>query len=93
LRRRKREGYIGHRANYVLIEGGQPTIFFSRWGAVVIPSLLLCGPEMTLAYVRGLDPDDDLLDDVWAEVGMVLNIDRHEVRFFGGEDSHYTPLA
>lgn len=72
---------MGHRANYVLIADGQPTIYFSRWGALRIPAVVLSGPEATLAYVRQLTPDDSLLDDTWAEGGMLLDLDAHRLLF------------
>ena len=82
---------MGHRANYVIVEGGQPAIFFSRWGALTIPAVLLSGPDATIAYVRALTPDNELLDDTWAEGGMVLHLDRRELRFFGGLHIDMTP--
>ena len=75
---------LGHRANYVIIENGQAQIFFSRWGAVTIPSVLLSGPERTLAYIRQLTPDESLLDDIWAEGGVLVNIDTQRALFWGG---------
>lgn len=75
---------MGHRANYVLIEGRRPEIYFSRWGAPSIPAVLLSGPEATIAYVRALTPDEELLDEDWAEGGVLLHVDRRELRFFGG---------
>src|SRR5262245_39783524 len=82
---------MGHRANYVLIEGQQPHIHFSRWGALSIPAVLVAGPEATISYVRNLTPDDELLDDVWAEGGMLLQVDRRELRFFGGVEIYRKP--
>jgi hypothetical protein len=75
---------MGNRANYVLIEEGHHQIYFSRWGAPTIPSVLLSGPVATIAFVRALTPDDEILDEVWAEGGMLLDIDNRRLRFFGG---------
>ncbi len=75
---------MGNRANYVIVEHGQAQIFYSRWGAVTIPSVLLSGPEGTLAYIRQLTPDESLLDDVWAEGGVLVNVDTHCALFWGG---------
>ncbi|HKV86161.1 MAG TPA: hypothetical protein VJN88_16530 [Ktedonobacterales bacterium] len=82
---------MGNRANYVLIEGEQPTIYFSRWGALTIPAVLLSGPDATISYVRSLTPDDELLDEVWAEGGMVLDVDQCKLKFFGGGRIEVTP--
>lgn len=75
---------MGNRANYVLIEGGQRRLYFSRWGAPVIPAVLLSGPEATIAYARALTPTTDLLDEDWAEGDVLLDCDQRIVRFFGG---------
>lgn len=77
---------MGNRANYVLIENGQAQIYFSRWGAIHIPKVVLSGPEATIDYVRSLTPYDSLLDRVWAEGGMLLDLDKHRLLFWGGED-------
>jgi hypothetical protein len=52
---------------------------------VTIPSVLLAGPEGTLEYIRQLTPDDSLLDDVWAEGGVLVNVDTHRALFWGGD--------
>ncbi len=82
---------MGHRANYVVIENGQAQIYFSRWGALTIPAVVLSGPEATIAYVRGLTPDTSLLDCVWAEGGMLLNLDQYHMLFWGGDDIDHSP--
>lgn len=75
---------MGNRANYVLIEGDERRLFFSRWGALTIPSVLLSGPDATIAYVRALTPDHQLQDDVWAEGAILLDVNQRRLRFFGG---------
>lgn len=82
---------MGNRANYVLIEEGHHHIYFSRWGALNLPAVLLSGPDATLAYMRGLTPDNTLLDCVWAEGGLVLDTDDQRLRFFGGINSDTAP--
>lgn len=68
----------------MIIEHGQTQIFFSRWGALTIPSVLLSGPAGTLEYIRQLTPDEALLDNVWAEGGVLVNVDTHRTLFWGG---------
>jgi hypothetical protein len=75
---------LGNRANYVIVENGQAQIFFSRWGALTIPSVLLSGPEGTLEYICQLTPDESLLNNVWAEGGVLVNVDTHRALFWGG---------
>jgi hypothetical protein len=82
---------MGHRANYVLLEGSTSHIYFSRWGALSIPAVLLSGPEATIDYVRSLTPTDGLLDCVWAEGGLVVDQNRRLVKFFGGQEIERKP--
>ncbi|HYL45046.1 MAG TPA: hypothetical protein VEU97_16815 [Ktedonobacteraceae bacterium] len=76
---------MGNQANYVIIENGQSHIFYSRWGALTIPSVLLSGPEGTLEYIRQLSPDEALLDNIWAEGGVLMDVDAHRALFWGGD--------
>jgi hypothetical protein len=76
---------LGNRANYVIVENGQSHIFYSRWGALTVPSVMLSGPEATLEYIRQLTPDQQLLDSVWAEGGVLVNVDTHHALFWGGD--------
>jgi hypothetical protein len=76
---------LGNQANYVLIEQGQKQIFFSRWGALTTPAVLLSGPEKALKYIRELEPDDALMTNVFAEGGILYNADERRVLFWGGE--------
>lgn len=76
---------MGHRANYALVEDGQQRLYFSRWGAIVVPSVLLGGPEATSVYIRALTPTDHLLNNTWAEGGIVLDIDQKHLLFWGGQ--------
>ncbi|GHO53423.1 hypothetical protein [Ktedonobacter robiniae] len=82
---------MGNRANYVLIEQGQKQIFFSRWGALTIPAVLLSGPEETLKYIRELESDDALMTNVFAEGGILYNADERRVLFWGGESTAAYP--
>lgn len=75
----------------MIVENGQAQIFYSRWGALTIPSVLLVGPEGTLEYIRQLTPDESLLDDVWAEGGVLVNVDTHRALFWGGDSIAVRP--
>lgn len=76
-------------ASYVVIEGGQVHMYFSRTDGQFMPRILLAGPEATLAYVHTLDPSDGLVTADWARGGAVIDADRRALRFFGGEDIMY----
>lgn len=47
--------------------------------------MLLSGPEGTLEYIRQLTPGESLLNDVWAEGGVLVNVDRQSTLFWGGD--------
>jgi hypothetical protein len=83
---------VSDRANYVLVEGGQPRIHFSRWGALSIPALLLSGPDATVTFVRGLTLDAELLNDTWAEGGLLIDMDARLARFWGGQHIQRRPF-
>lgn len=76
---------MGNRANYVLIENGQKQIFYSQFGAITIPAVLLAGPEDTLKYILKLDTTDQLMNNVWAEGGILFNADERQMLFWGGD--------
>lgn len=84
---------MGNRMNCVLIESGQSTIYFSRWGAPDVPAILLSGPHGTETYARAHTLDDELLDNVWAEGGILLDLDHQQLLFFGGAQAPYVRRA
>ena len=53
---------MGHRANYVVIENGKTEIYYTHWGAVTLPIVLLSGPEGTLEYARELEQKQNLME-------------------------------
>jgi hypothetical protein len=83
---------MGARVNYVLIEGGVISVYYSKWGAMEVPAVVIDGPEATRAYIRDEGPTtDSLLDDIWAEGGILLDLDRRALLFFGGENITFAP--
>lgn len=69
----------------MLIENGQKQIFYSQFGAITIPAVLLAGPEDTLKYILKLDTTDQLMNNVWAEGGILFNADERQMLFWGGD--------
>lgn len=82
---------MGARANYVLIEGGAISIYYSHWGAMSVPAVVIDGPDATIAYIRELGPHAGLMEDNWAEGGILLDVDRRELLFFGGANIAFSP--
>jgi hypothetical protein len=82
---------VGHRANLILVEGGAYRLFYSHWCANTLPRDLFWGPAHAAAFIRiqrAVD-DSDWLEEVWAEGGAVLDLDRKYFLLYGGEDMPY----
>ena len=87
---------MGQRANLILVEKGKYQLFYSHWCANTLPRDLFWGPDHAQAFIRIQRPvgDSGWLDDVWAEGGAILDIDRKCLLLYGGEDILYdVPLA
>lgn len=83
---------MGARANYVIIEDGAIDIYYSHWGAMYVPEVVIDGPEATRAYIRDEAPTTgSLMNDIWAEGGILLDMDRRSLLFFGGENIRFSP--
>ena len=85
-----REGArVGQRANFVIVKNGDWRLYYDHWCANRIDVELFWGPRLAAAFIEQLEPladRDDWLDDVWCEGGAVLDLDRRELTWFGGED-------
>lgn len=84
---------MGARANYVLIEGGAISIYYSHWGAQSVPAVVIDGPEATIAYIRELGPDAGLMDDIWAEGGIPLDRSERVMPFHSVADGPLRVVA
>jgi len=73
---------MGHRANYVVIENGKVEIYYTHWGAITLPTILLSGPEGTLQYARELKSVQNLMEIFWAHAGCFLDYDKKQMSFF-----------
>lgn len=82
---------MGQRANLILVEGREYQLFYSHWCANTLPRDLFWGPEHALAFIRIQRAVDDSgwLDEVWAEGGAVVDLDRKHFLLYGGEDVLY----
>ena len=82
---------MGQRANLILVERRKYQLFYSHWCANTLPRDLFWGPEHSVAFIRVQRAVDDSgwLDDVWAEGGALLDLDRKHFLLYGGEDLLY----
>lgn len=82
---------VGHRACYAVIEDRTPAFYYSHWGALTTPQVVLAGPEETITYIRHLESHTGLLDNRWAEGGILIDLDSRVLMFYGGQAIRYTP--
>ncbi|MCC8245418.1 hypothetical protein [Saccharothrix luteola] len=63
---------MGSRANYVIAGDDGFELFYSRGGAVTMLADLARGPA-GIEQIRGLDPAEHWLDDVWCEGAALVD--------------------
>jgi hypothetical protein len=82
---------MGHRANLILIDQGRYDLFYTHWGALTLPQDLFWGPEHAEQHIRLQEvvEEEQWLDNIWAEGGCVMDLDRRVLLLFGGEDVYY----
>jgi len=83
---------MGQRCNLLIVEGGSVELRYSHWAANRLDAELFWGPEQAARFIRaqrGVDDGAEWLDEVWAEGGAVLDLDRRALCWFGGEDIEY----
>jgi hypothetical protein len=85
---------MGHRANLVIVENQEHQLFYSHWCANSLDRNLFWGVEHSLAFIRLQEEVNELgwLDEVWAEGGVVVDLDNKILLLFGGEDLIYDIL-
>ncbi|MBO2460788.1 hypothetical protein [Actinomadura violacea] len=80
---------MGARANFVLIDASRVRLHYSHWGADVVCSALVAGPAPAARFIaaqhRCDDPENDWLDDVWAEGGAVVDRTARRLVFYGDQ--------
>lgn len=81
---------MGHRSNLVLIENNEPKIFYSK-GAQQTPNILAQGLDYCEKYFKRCYYDGWLMDNAFAEGGILIDKDNKEVLIFGGVEIAYTP--
>lgn len=79
---------MGHRANYVIVEGTGYTLYYSHWGALSSAQDLFWGPLHAMRFVRRQKRcrSDDWLDDIWAEGGALIDPAARRLMLFGGDE-------
>ncbi|MBI1374338.1 MAG: hypothetical protein GC159_16600 [Phycisphaera sp.] len=82
---------MGQRANLIIVENSDYAMYYSHWCANTITRDLFWGPDFAMRFVCAQRPVEktDWLDDVWAEGGAVIDVDKQVLLIYGGEDVMY----
>ena len=83
---------MGHRSNFVIVKDKQINIYYSHWGAISIPKDIFYGPQITIDYIQSLQPVAALLDDLWCEGAVLVDIDEKQLIFWGGDGYEYPSI-
>lgn len=80
---------MGQRANLIIIENFTYCLYYSHWCAISLPKDLFWGPEHALNFIKmqkRVDKETGWLDEIWAEGGTVLDLDKKKLLLYGGEE-------
>ncbi len=82
---------MSHRANFVWLENEDLKIYYSSMGALYSPQLLAQGFLFCKEYFKEFHEHGWLMDNAWAEGGILIDVNKFNVLVFGGEDVDWTP--
>ncbi len=81
---------MGQRANLIIVREQSYELYYSHWCANTLPADLFWGPEYALAFIerqtRAEESGPGWLNEVWAEGGAVIDLEKRKLLFYGGED-------
>lgn len=80
---------MGHRCNLVIVENGNSEYWYSNFGATSIPCDMLGGASSAIAYARSLEQREELLDPIWCEGAILINVDQKKALYFEDTGNHY----
>lgn len=82
---------MGHRANLIIVENKEPKIYYTHWESQKTPNILAQGLEFCENYFKTFNEDGYLMDNAYAEGGILIDKDCKKVLVFGGCELDYTP--
>lgn len=82
---------MGHRANLVLVENKEPKIYYTHWRAQETPNILAQGLDFCEKYFKEFNEEGWLMDNAFAEGGILIDNDNKKILIFGGGETDYTP--
>lgn len=79
---------MGQRANLVVVKQGRWRLYYDHWCASRLDVELFWGPQLALEFIKQRPPagDSAWLDEVWCEGAAIVDLDRQELLFFGGDN-------
>lgn len=80
---------MGQRASLAIVTEHETELYYSHWRANTLDRDLFWGPEHAAAFIRQQRSEDEgaeILDEVWAEGGAVVDETRRTLLWYGGED-------
>ena len=81
---------MGHRANLILVDESDFSLYFCHWCALNIPGNLFWGPTHAQAFIQNQELEQwGWLDTNWAEGGVVFDPFQKVLLFWGGEDLRF----
>ncbi|MFB6456403.1 hypothetical protein ACE38W_14115 [Chitinophaga sp. Hz27] len=76
---------MGQRVNYVVRKGNKQTIYYHKWGGNSMTSDLYQGEKKFLDMVRECTVNEELLDEVWMEGCVLIDMDARHLYFWALE--------
>lgn len=73
---------MGQRANYIVKNGDELTIFYNHWRAICIASDLYLGEKRFLAFVKNCQPHEEILTYPWIEGCVVVDMNTKSLSFW-----------
>jgi len=82
---------MGQRANLVIVYNNDYELYYNHWCASSMPEKVFWGPVHTRQFIESQEKvsKTEWLNDIWAEGGVVMDLDQQYLLFYGGEDMIY----
>jgi hypothetical protein len=79
---------MGQRANLIIVSGESCEIHYTHHRANTLDRDLFWGPEYSLGFIRSQRSvnRNELLDEIWAEGGAVMDTGQNTLLWYGSED-------
>ena len=77
---------MGARANFIILENNTPKIFYAIWDAPDVPRIMAQGLEFCENYFRKQYESGFLMDNAFAEGGILIDKDKKTVFLFNEEE-------